>query len=398
MSTLDNLDLKVLADPAVRRDPYPLFAALRGATPFTALDDQLVVVAGHADCHRLLRDPVLSSARTRARQVSDDTTGLPTSFLFLDPPDHTRLRGLVSKAFTPRVVARLRPRITALTEELVAAGDPAGFEVVAGLSHPLPVRVISELLGVPDSDHALFADWSNRLARGLDAEFRSVEPEVFADALAARHEFAAYFAELIAARRGRDGTDLLSHLIRAEEGGDQLSTPELIVTTTLLLVAGHETTTNLIANAVLALVRNPAQLALLRADPSLIDGAVEESLRYDPAVQFTSRQVLGEPYRIGDVEVPDGATVALLLAAANRDPAVFTDPDAFDIRRPNAAQHLSFAAGAHFCLGAGLARLEAAIAVGALAGRLGGAEVVELEYKENINLRGPRRLVVRFEG
>ncbi|MBG6137320.1 cytochrome P450 [Longispora fulva] len=394
MSTVDNLDLSVLADPAVRRDPYPLFAALRETTPFSAMDGTLVVVAGHADCHRLLRDPALSSDRTRARQVADDTTGLPTSFLFRDPPDHTRLRGLVSKAFTPRVVARLRPRITELTESLVAAADPAGFDVVAGLSHPLPVRVISELLGVPASDHDLFAGWSDRLARGLDAEFGSVAPEVFSDALAARHEFAAYFAELIGARRGQDGTDLLSHLIRVEEDGERLSTPELIVTTTLLLVAGHETTTNLIANGILALLRHPAQLDALRADPALVEGAVEESLRYDPAVQFTSRQVRGS-YRIADIDAPDGATIALLIAAANRDPAVFADPDAFDIRRANAAQHLSFAAGAHFCLGAGLARLEAAIALGAFA-RLRGPELVELDYKPNINLRGPQRLVVRF--
>jgi cytochrome P450 len=390
-----NLDLTTLSDPALRANPYPLFTELREASPFSARDEKLFVVGRHAECTRILRDPVVSSDRSRSqvRSTCPEEGELSVSFVFLDPPDHTRLRRLVSRAFTPRVVARLRPRIQQIIDELLAAADPTGFDLVSGLAHPLPVRVISELLGIPEDDHERFASWSDRRARGMDAELGSLDPTTFADALAARQEFKAYFTELIETRRDRDGADLISQLIRVRENGDQLTTGELLTTCTLLLVAGHETTTNLIANGSLALLGNPEQLAALRADPSLITGTVEETLRYDPPIQFTSRIVLGS-YRVGEFEAQDGSTIVLLIAAANRDPMIFAEPDKFDIRRPNANQHLAFGAGIHFCLGAGLARLQAAIALETFAARFAAPQLSEVAYKANVNFRGPERLVV----
>jgi cytochrome P450 len=396
--------LGALADPAVLPDPYPVLAGLREASPFTEAGGALVVLGRHADCSRVLRDPRASSERNRSLLAPPDVRAQrPPSFLSLDPPDHTRLRRLVSKAFAPRVIAGLAPRITEVCGELLtAAGAQADgvtsagiLEVVSQLAYPLPVRIISELLGVPAGDHARFAGWSASLANSLQPRFLAdAAPQ--AAAVQARLEFADYFRELIAARRARPGDDLLSELIRAEDDGQRLSEPELIATCVLLLVAGHETTVGLISNAILALLRHPDQLAALRADPGLAAGAVEETLRYDAPVQLTGRVARGG-MQVGPVSAPDGAVLLLLLAAAGRDPAVFAEPDSFDIRR-GAANHLAFAAGPHFCLGAPLARLEAAIAVRAFATRLAGAELdpAGLAYKPNLNLRGPARLTVRF--
>jgi cytochrome P450 len=249
---------------------------------------------------------------------------------------------------------------------------------------------------VPAGDHARFAGWSASLANSLQPRFLADDSAPQAAAAQARLEFADYFRELIAARRARPGGDLLSELIRAEDDGQRLSEPELIATCVLLLVAGHETTVGLISNAILALLRHPDQLAALRADPGLADGAVEETLRYDAPVQLTGRVARGG-MQVGPVSAPDGAVLLLLLAAAGRDPEVFAEPDSFDIRR-GAANHLAFAAGPHFCLGAPLARLEAAIAVRAFATRVAGAELdaAGLAYKPNLNLRGPSRLTVHF--
>jgi cytochrome P450 len=408
--------LAALADPAVLPDPYPVLAGLRGASPFVQADGALVVVGRHADCSEILRDPRASSERNNSLLAPPEVRAQRApSFLSLDPPDHTRLRRLVSKAFGPRVIARLEPRIREVTDELLTAaavqGDGAGggghagarqLEVVSQLAYPLPVRIISELLGVPAGDHARFAGWSASLAHSLQPQFIAADPPptspppYMAAAQQARLEFAEYFRELIAARRARPAEDLLSELIRAEDDGQHLSEQELIATCVLLLVAGHETTVSLISNAILALLRHPGQLAALRADPELAAGAVEETLRYDAPVQFTGRVARGG-MQVGRVSARDGAVLLLLLAATGRDPQVFEDPDAFDIRR-GAANHLAFAAGPHFCLGAPLARLEAATALRAFATRVAGPELdpAGLAYKPNLNLRGPARLVVSF--
>ncbi len=402
--------LAALADPAVLPDPYPVLAGLREASPFTQADGALVVVGRYADCSEILRDPRASSERNNSLLAPPEVRAQRApSFLSLDPPDHTRLRRLVSKAFVPRVIARLEPRIREVTDELLTAaavqGDGAGggghagagqFEVVSQLAYPLPVRIISELLGVPAGDRARFAGWSASLAHSLQPQFIAADPAPAAAAQQARLEFAEYFRELIAARRARPAEDLLSELIRAEDDGQHLSEQELIATCVLLLVAGHETTVSLISNAILALLRHPGQLAALRADPELATGAVEETLRYDAPVQFTGRVARGG-MQVGRVSAPDGAVLLLLLAATGRDPQVFENPDTFDIRR-GAATHLAFAAGPHFCLGAPLARLEAAIALRAFATRVTGPELdpAGLAYKPNLNLRGPGRLVVDF--
>jgi len=399
--------LTALADPAALPDPYPVLAGLREASPFTEAGGALVVFGRHADCSRILRDPRASSERNRSLLApAVEREQRPRSFLSLDPPDHTRLRRLVSKAFAPRVIAALEPRITQVCGELLtAAGAQAGpgtLEVVSQLAYPLPVRIISEMLGVPAGDHARFAGWSASLANSLQPRFLAggsappASPSPVTAAAQARLEFAGYFRELIADRRARPGDDLLSELIRAEDDGQRLSEPELIATCVLLLVAGHETTVGLISNAILALLRHPDQLAALRADPGLAEGAVEETLRYDAPVQLTGR-VARRGMKAGPVSAPDGAVLLLLLAAAGRDPEVFEAPDSFDIRR-GAASHLAFAAGPHFCLGAPLARLEAAIAVRAFATRVPGPELdpAGLAYKPNLNLRMPARLVVRF--
>jgi cytochrome P450 len=395
-------DLASLADPAVRPDPYPVLAGLREASPFAAAGGALMVVGRHRDCSAVLRDPRASSARGTSL-LAQPGTPRARSFLSMDPPDHTRLRGLVSKAFTPRVVAALAPRIRELAAELLTGAaltdaGPGEIEVVSQFAYPLPVRIISELLGVPPQDRARFAGWSASLVHALQPQFGGRDGLLAAAAQQARQEFGGYFRELIAARRARPAKDLLSDLIRAEDGGQHLSEDELIGTCVLLLVAGHETTVSLISNAILALLRHPDQLADLRADPGLAAGAVEETLRYDAPVQLTGRVARGG-LEVGGVTATDGAVVLLLLAAAGRDPDVYPGPDRFDIRR-GATGHLAFAAGPHFCLGAPLARLEATIAVQEFAARLQDPELdqLKLAYKPNLNLRGPERLVVGCSG
>jgi cytochrome P450 len=394
-------ELMSLAEPAVIADPYPLYARLRRASPFTALDGALVVFGRYEDCSRILRDPKGSSQRDKSMlaPVRPERNRRSSSFLSLDPPDHTRLRRLVSKAFTPRVIATLAPRITELTDELLTAAARTGdgqLELVSQLAYPLPVRIISELLGVPPDDHATFAGWSARLAHSVQPSFGTADPAEVAEADLAAAEFREYFTELIAARRARPGEDLLTELIRAEDEGERLTIDELIATCVLLLVAGHETTVGLISNAMLALLRNPPQLAALTADPGLAACAVEETLRYDSPVQLTAR-IATRGMSIGSTTFADGAILLVLLAATGRDETVFRTPDEFDIRR-HEIEHLAFAAGPHFCLGAPLARLEARIALRAIAARVAGPALDEdsLVYKPNFNLRGPERMVITF--
>ncbi|HEY4021389.1 MAG TPA: cytochrome P450 [Pseudonocardiaceae bacterium] len=397
-------EFEALFDPANRAHPYELYAALRERGPFTRMNGLIGVVADHETCAKVLRDPAMSSDRAnsqlgRMRQVQlDEGDRTPTvSFLSMDPPDHTRLRRLVSKAFTAKVIAGMRPRVQAVVDELFAAFPTDGqVDIVPRLAYPLPVRIITEMLGVPLEDHDRFEHWSRMLVRGLDPMMSFADDSILAEIDKASQDLAAYFVDLIAKRRRDLGEDLLSKLVLAEEEGDQLTEAELVATCILLLVAGHETTANLIANGVLALLSHPDQLSALRADPSLIDGTVDEILRYDPPVQLTTRVVTQET-TIGSVTVPEGGVLLMLLAAANRDPEVFADPDRFDITR-DARKHLSFAAGAHFCLGAPLARLEASVALTAFAQRLTDPvlDAESLRYRAHVNLRGPEQMIVRF--
>src|SRR6185437_8084145 len=395
-------DLMGLADPAVIPDPYPLLGTLREASPFTDFGGALAVFGRYEDCSRILRDPRASSERgssiLAARRPEQERRR--PSFLSLDPPDHTRLRRLVSVAFTPRVIATLEPRISEVTDELLTAAmarHGRELELVSQVAYPLPVRIICEMLGVPAGDHARFASWSASLVHSLQPTFGTVDESELAGAERASVEFGEYFTELIAARRSTPGDDLLTKLIKAEDEGDRLTVDELIATAVLLLVAGHETTVGLISNAMLALLRHRDQYAAVVADPALAGRAVEETLRYDAPVQLTGRVAKGEMI-FGDSTVPEGAVMLILLAATGRDPAVFTDPDRFDITR-GAKEHLAFAAGPHFCLGAPLARLEATIAVRKVAARVIAPELDEarLAYKPNFNLRGPERLVIAYD-
>lgn len=386
--------LSSLGDPAVIPDPYPLLARMREASPFTEFGGGLVVYGKYADCSRILRDPRASSQRNRSllARFRPDQASRTRSFLSLDAPDHTRLRRLVSQAFTPRVVAALSGRISQITDELLTSARDTGadeLELVSSLAYPLPLRIICELLGVPPSDQTTFAAWSTTMAHSVQPGFGDQGKPAETDRATA--EFREYFSEMIAARRSHPGEDLLTKLIRAEDEGQRLTVDEIISTLLLLLVAGHETTASLISNATLALLRHPDQLAALAADPGLAAQAVEETLRYDPPVQLTSR------VSTGGMAARDGVILLLLLSAANRDPAVFHDPDTFDITRRG--EHLAFSAGPHFCLGTPLARLEGTIALRAIATRVVRPQLDpdSLVYKRNYNLRGPERMVIKFD-
>jgi len=387
-------------DPAFRQDPYPLYRRLREENPIHPGPIGGLVLTRHADCLHVLRHPAASSDERKGAlfQAMDEAGEVDHEladnrpFLFLDPPDHTRLRRLVTKAFTPRTVERLRPRVQALVDELLDAAVPTGeIELIEDLAYPLPVQVISELLGVPPEDHERFKGWSRDLARGLDPDF-ILPPEVLERRKQAVDAFSAYFLELIAERRRAPQDDLLSALVAAEDEGDRLTEQELLSTCTLLLVAGHETTVNLIANGTLALVRHPDQLRRLREDPSVTRSAVDELLRYDAPVQMTGRVAL-EDIELDGATLEEGSFALLLLASANRDPAAFPKPDRLDLGRTD-NHHLSFGFGTHFCLGAPLARLEGEVALTTLVRRCPDLALATdaPRYKDNLILRGLKAL------
>ncbi|MGE2731838.1 cytochrome P450 [Mycolicibacterium vaccae] len=393
--------LVTLLDPAHRADPYPVYTRIREHGPLQLPELNLAVFTSYADCDQVLRHPSSASDRLKSTVTqrvlaeSGDTRPVGTpGFLFLDPPDHTRLRGLVSKAFVPKVVKSLEPDIVALVDELLDQAD-GEFDVVDGLAYPLPVAVICRLLGVPLADEPQFSAASGLLAQSLDP-FLTVTGsagEGFEQRVAAAMWLREYLRQLIGERRRHPGDDLMSALIGVEESGDQLSEEEIIATCTLLLVAGHETTVNLIANAALALLRTPEQWQALAVQPDRAAAVIEETLRYDPPVQLVGR-VAAEDMTISGVEVPKGDNMLLLLAAAHRDPAATDHPDRFDPDRAS-IRHLGFGKGPHFCLGAPLARLEATVALTALTRRFPHAALAaEPGYKPNVTLRGMSELLI----
>jgi cytochrome P450 len=386
--------IEALFDPAHRADPYPAYRRWREQAPVAAVGAGFLVLTGHDACSELLRDPRFGHLETGPMAAPDDPAAPRIrSFLGLNPPDHTRLRRLVSRAFTPRMIDRLAPRIQEITAGLVADAVAAGTtDLLAALAAPLPVIVISELLGVPPADHDRFEAWSHAMARGLDPDFL-LPPDVREQQARARVEFRDYFRDLAARRRVDPGDDLLSALVAVTDAGDTLSEDELLATCTLLLIAGHETTTNLIGNGVLALLRHPEQYDALVADPSLVDGAIEEMLRYDSPVQLTARAALQDA-TVGDVDAPAGTFVLAMIGAANRDPDAHENAEAFDITRPP-TRHLAFGQGIHFCLGSPLARLEGRIALRELVTRAPGMRLAgEPVWKENVTLRGLATLPV----
>jgi hypothetical protein len=391
--------------PEVRRDPHRFYAWVRERPGLVRL--RLFggwAAARYDDVERVLRDPAFSTdrgaiavmryARRAARDDPDFLALLDHNLLMIDGARHRRLRGLVSKSFTPRRVATLRPRVEALVEELLdRAAHRGAMDLVYDFAQPLPAVVIAELLGVPATDRARFAAWSEDLAQLLD-------PLSGRDGLdpprRAMRALGAYLRELLAERRIAPRDDLLSAMIAAEESGATLDESELVVLAALLLAAGHETTTNLIGNAVLLLLRHPDERKRLQDDPGLLPSAVEECLRYEPPVQLTDRAVVA-PTELAGVRLEPGTIVAAYLAAANRDPRRFPDPDRFDVARAD-NRHLSFGFGAHYCPGAALARLEAEVALGALLRRFpnldGSSEPAG--WKRSVLLRGPTSLPLRL--
>ncbi len=396
-------------DPAWARDPYPVYATLREQSPVHRSPFGFWVFTRHADCLAVLRDkrassdgrnidatdfPAIRDRELIAGTGAGEMLAEMAPFIFRDPPDHTRLRGLVQKAFTPRVIEGLRPRIEQICEDLLdVALERGSCDLVAEYAYPLPVQIIVEMLGVPAEDHEQFRVWSGALARGLDPDFL-LPPEAAQERLAGILSFVQYFAGLIEERRARPGDDLLTRLIEAEESGDVLSQGELLSTCILLLVAGHETSVNLIAGGALALMEHPDQLARWRHDLGVARGAVEELLRYVPPVQLTGRVAL-EPISVGGVVIGPGEFAMLLIGSANRDPAAFDEPDRLDLGRTE-NNHLGFGFGIHHCLGAPLARLETQVALSALVrrARILERDGDELVYKENIVLRGLEALPV----
>jgi cytochrome P450 len=398
--------LTALADLfAQRADPYPAYAQLRRTAPAWEPIPGLRVLSRHHDCAAVLRDTrfghtegdeIVTRPNRRAAPVGATGHDRPPvrSFLGLNPPDHTRLRRLVARSFTPRRVEDLLPRMEEITAGLLeAVRGQEVVDVVEALASPLPVGVISELLGIPEPDRPRLVEWSHALAKSIEPAFLISESDRERQ-VRARNEFGAYLSGLIAERRARPGPDLVSDLVSTRDRDESLTEVELIATCILLLIAGHETTTSLIGNGMLALLRHPDQLARLRASPELAGGAVEELLRYDSPVQLTMRTVLDDA-TAGGVEVGKGSFLLVLLGSANRDPDAHPQPDRLDIERPP-TPHLAFGQGIHFCLGAPLARLEAQVALRALS-RTGAMELAEdPEWKDNVVLRGVRRLAVQM--
>jgi cytochrome P450 len=383
-------------DADFRADPHPIYHLLRQHDPVHWSEARRAwVLTRHADVVQLLRDDRFSADRSLGERYELPARGRPVypSMLMLDPPDHTRLRNLVSKAFTPRMVERLRPRIEAITTELLdRAARGRGMDVVADFAYPLPVIVIAEMLGVPPEDRQRFQDWSAVLIRTLDA---GVPADLMESAYVARDALRAYLGGIVALRRQEPRDDMISELIAVEERGDALSEPELLTMCQLLLVAGHETTVNLIGNGVLTLLENRDERERLHREPELARSAVEEMMRFTSPVQVTGRVAL-EDMEIGGRAVRARQTVTGVLAAANRDPEVFSDPDRLDLGRdPN--PQIGFGRGIHFCLGAPLARLEAQIAIPALFERFRGLVLAGApEPRPMFVLRGLQRLPVAF--
>ena len=382
--------------PEFHANPYPFYQRLRAADPVHRTPMGLWVLTRYDDVVSVLKDPRFG--REAFDQMLANVYGEGArSMLFRDPPDHTRLRGLVSQAFTPRVIDRMRSHIQDMVDRLLDNVHAANsMDVITDLAYPLPVTVICEMLGIPTDAHSGIRQWSADLARSVDAIGMPTDEDVVTRGRAAQQAMLDYFRDLIPERRRTPGDDLLSLLIAAEEQGDRLSEGELLITCILLFVAGHETTVNLIGNGLLALLNHPEELAKLRADLTLLPGAVEELLRYDSPVQRTAR-ISDTDVELDGRKIPKGSLVITAIGAANRDPAHFPDPDRLDIRRRD-NRHVAFGFGIHFCLGAPLARLEGQIALDTLLRRMPGLRLATSvpEWRESSTLRGLKTLPVTF--
>lgn len=403
MPSIEVMQAEPLFNPMsadVIADPYPHYHRLRTLDPVHRSPLGFFVASRHADVSFVLREKCFGKdfigrmTRRFGPQVLDEPVYRSMSqwMLQMDPPDHTRLRGLVVKAFTARRVEDMRPRIQNIVDQTLDRLEPRGqMDVMADFALRLPVTVICDMLGIPEEDHEMIFSGARGGGRLLDpvplsrAEIDRANTNNLATA--------AYFHSLFELRRREPGDDLTSQLVHAEQEGHKLTNQELTATVMLLFGAGHETTVNLIGNGLLALHRNPHQLWLLKECPALIPNAIDELLRYDSSVQMTGRTALKD-VSVGGVDVANGETVMCLLGAANRDPAVYPDPDRLDITRPS-IRPMSFGGGIHFCLGAQLARIEGAIAIATLLRRLPDLKLDDVDrpdWRQTFVLRGLNRL------
>ena len=395
-------------EPGYAEWPYDQFARLREAGPVLPSPLGGWQLFSYEDCFRLLREPGMSvedrnitnpTFRSDAFEKLAEEHGVDEfenrSILNLDPPDHTRLRKLVARVFTPRAIDRLRPQVQRLVDEALADIRPGDtFELISTLAFPLPFQVISLMLGLPEGDDTdELRDWSHTLAGTLDP---TLDEEQYVRAFHASQSLRAHLSTVIEWKRQNPGDDLLSGMIAQHEDGDALTDEELLDQLVLLFIAGHETTVNLIGNGTLALLEHPDQHERLRQDPSLVANAVEECLRFDPPVQMT-RRITMVPYEVREQVIPPGEFVMAMTAAANRDPERWgDDADDFDIGREGANHHLSFGSGVHHCLGAALARMEAQVAIGTLIARYPGLAIAgDLVRNNRIVLRGLDALPLR---
>ncbi len=391
-----------------RQDPYPVYHRYRAASPVHRVEGPggraSWYLFRYEDVGNALKEPrfIREARRIFPRDAFAPIPKEQSAFwemtdrwmLFRDPPDHTRLRSLVNKAFTPRITERTAPRIQAVADDLLDRVVGTGkMDLVLEFAFPLPVIVIAEMLGVPPADRERFRAWSMALAAAIDVKQSSA---AYAEGNRATLELTAYLREIVEERRRHPREDLISDLIRAEEDGGRLSEEELLATLTLLVLAGHETTVNLIGNGMLALLRAPAELARLRACPELFPDAVEELLRYDSPVQMT-RRLAAEDLCVGGQQIRRGDDVRILLGAANRDPEAFPDPDRLDLSR-RGAPHRAFGLGIHFCVGATLARTEGQLAIATLLRRLPGLRLERgpLSWRESVGFRALTGLPVSF--
>ncbi|CDR01158.1 cytochrome P450 [Streptomyces iranensis] len=408
-----------LMDYRNRPDPYQLLARIREAGPIPVEDGKVVIYGRYDDCNQILRHKEMGNDTKQAvdmtglgdpadhQEMTPEDLGI-SSIFFMDPPGHGRQRKFISKSFTPRIVSSFQPSIARIVDDLFAKfRDRGEFDVVDDLAYPMSIGIICDIFGIPEEERQMLKDWSVDLALSSELPtlgaatgsatrvFAKEEIERIFRTMLAVH---AYFGDLIQRRRRNPGDDLVSSLIATESNGDRLTRYEVTSALATLFIAAHESTTNLVSNGILALLRNPDQLTALREEPGVITTLVDEALRYDPPVQLATR-ISRTHTTIGGHDLRPGDVVVVLMAAANRDPRAYHEPEAFDVRRKTKNVSLAFGAGAHFCIGSSLAKLEAELALSAFAERLRDPELDEssLNYRRHIVVRGLQNMTVSFK-
>lgn len=386
--------LDQVLDYANRANPYPIYARMR-EHPVQVQADGRYIVSSYELVDAIFHDPQMSVDMRKSNEPGVRIEQEEPGFVFQDPPKHDWLRHQVMSKFTPELINGLQPRLEEIVKELLdAQRSNQRMDIVDGLAYPLPVTAICELLGVPRADEPKFHIWSGMIIKGTNL---GKDPTAIKEAMQGRDYLNHYMGELIDKLQHQPAPGLLSALIHDTTHEKRMNKAELVTTAVLLLIAGHETTVNLITNSMLTLLRNPDAFELLRHKPEILSNLIEEVLRYEPPVQFTIRTPLTD-VTLGGVKIPKGAIVMVMNAAANRDPAHFQDPDRFDPLRSN-IEHFGFGGGIHYCVGAPLARLEAHIALCALARRMQNPRLVQdpPPYRESPTLRGPRHLLVSYD-